>query len=80
VIDSERDYQDRKWGLGKKDLREVATWLTYMRDYLAEAERLVSRNTPETVALDAIRKVTVLGMSCMEEHGAPFRETGAGLG
>jgi hypothetical protein len=35
----------------QKDLDEVATWLTYKRDYLAEAERLVSRNTPETVAL-----------------------------
>jgi hypothetical protein len=34
----------------------------------------------ETVALDAIRKATALGVSCMEEHGAPFRETGAGLG
>ena len=64
----------------QKDLDEVATWLIYKRDYLAEAERLVSRDTPETVALDAIRKATALGVSCMEEHGAPFRETGAGLG
>ena len=64
----------------QKDLDEVATWLTYKRDYLAEAERLVSRNTPRDGRTQAIRKVTALGVSCMEERGAPFRETGAGLG
>lgn len=72
AIDSERDYQERRWGTAGRS-HEIASWITYMQDYLNEARNLASRNSPETIALDTIRKVVALGVRCMEEHGAPKR-------
>jgi hypothetical protein len=88
ALDSERDYQeDRKddsarayerQGLSRVDSgHEVASFLTYMRDYLTEAEHVCSRNwgpDADLRTLHIIRKVTALGVACMEEHGAPQRE------
>jgi hypothetical protein len=75
AIDSERDYQERRWGDAGCN-HEIAAWITYMRSYLDEAANLASRNSPETIALDCIRKVTAMGVRCMEEHGAPKRTAG----
>ena len=71
IIDSERDYQDAKWG--KKE-NQVASWITYMRHYLNEAERQVTTNDNDEHALLNLRKVVALGVACFEEHGVYFRE------
>lgn len=82
VIDSERDYQDRKWNCettptcGKHSVTE---FLVYMRDYCEEALHHISRNAdPDatTSALENVRKITALGVSCMEQNGAPHRLEG----
>ncbi len=79
AIDGEREYQDRRWNAdtttseGKHSLEE---WIVYMEDYLAEAKHILSRTAwqdGQSKALDAIRKVTALGVACMEQHGAPQR-------
>ena len=76
AIDSERDYQ-AKWG---KKPHETATFLTYMREYLRRAE-LLSTVLPDPESnkfagetdLDMVRKITALGVACMEQNGAPKR-------
>lgn len=80
AIDSERDYQDRRWNpettsTGGK--HSVTEFLVFMRSYVNEALEIVSRNAePEASgrALEAVRKVSALGVVCMEQHGAPRRQ------
>jgi len=81
ALDTERDYQNRKWNSstttsgGKHSITE---WLVYMQDYLNEAMHQVSRNPDphaNDLALRTIRKITAMGVSCMEQNGAPKRES-----
>lgn len=74
VIDGERDYQDIRW-TGTGD-HTVAEYILYMEYYLVEARRLIStQDDPKASrdALDVLRKVTALGVVCMEENGAVKR-------
>jgi hypothetical protein len=81
AISGEREYQERKWNAqtttsGGKHV--LAEWILYMQDYLDEARKQLSRNPePEAsrLALHTVRKVTALGVACMEQLGAPERET-----
>lgn len=79
ALDSERDYQDSRWNAetttseGKHSLEE---WIVYMENYLAEAKQILSRLSTQIAhpqALGIIRKVTAMGVACMEQHGAPQR-------
>jgi len=79
AIDSERDYQDRRWNPqtttsgGKHSLEE---WLVYMEDYINEAKHIMSRSSKqesEPQALNIMRKVAAMAVSAMEQHGAPQR-------
>lgn len=69
AIDSEREYQ-KKWG---EKPHEVSSFILYMEHHLALARAIASSTSPESAALDEIRKVTALGVACMEQHGAPLR-------
>lgn len=79
AIDSERDYQDSLWNpetTPTEGVHHVASWLTYMRSYLDEAVNQVSRGADpaaSVAALNTIRKITAMGVACMEQHGAPQR-------
>lgn len=73
IIDTERDYQNKKW----TDNHSVEEYLFYIEDYLNEARHLLSRNNSRIVkenALEIVRKITALGVSCLEEHGCKKRE------
>ncbi len=87
AIDGERDYQDKRWTANNtpsKGRHETAAFLTYMREYLRRAELLASSFADDGVAppshefmgesaLDFVRKITALGVACMEQNGAPRR-------
>jgi len=79
VLDGERAYQDAMGAnaaSGSGGKHEVAAFLTYMRDYLLEADHTASRDwsaDADFKTLAIIRKVTALGVACMEQHGAPPR-------
>lgn len=83
LIDGERDYQDYlavKSGTELDSVRPHSTeeFVLYMEDYLSECKTILSRTwTKDRVAppeaLAALRKVTTLGVACMEQHGAPPR-------
>ena len=88
AIDGERAYQDKLWNLdttSSAGRHETAAFLTYMRVYLNRADLLSSTLADNEVApedhefagecdLDFVRKVTALGIACMEQHGAPQRK------
>lgn len=67
----ERAYQDERWGTEKKS---VAAFLTYMRHWLTQAERDATKESGDHDALNQIRKVTALGVACMEQNGVVTRE------
>ena len=77
---SERSYQKMKWnhsassgqpGNGERTIDEYALYIT---EYAAQLRHLAGTALDPKEKLDAVRKVTALGMACMEEHGAPLRE------
>ncbi len=80
VLDGERAYQDNIWNedttsTGGK--HTVTEWLVFMQDYLDEAKTYVSRNAEPKGSKQAshvIRKITAMGVACMEQNGALERE------
>lgn len=73
AIDSERDYQNRKWGNIQQHPHEVAGWLVLMRDHLRDAEHAWATRATDDSALDEIRKVLAIGVACCEQHGVTTR-------
>ena len=72
-IDEERAYQYEKWGDPSKTPTE---FLVYMQDYLTEAFNHATRfPNPGSIemVLEDIRKITAMGVACMEQHGCPPR-------
>lgn len=52
--------------------RTVEDFITYMANYLSDAR--IALNDGNTVAaLDAVRKITALGVACMEQNGVTTR-------
>lgn len=75
AIDTERNYQDSKWSPVEDHQHTIEEWLVYIQDYLTEAIHQASRNaSPSPDALDTIRKITGMGVACMEQNGAPVRK------
>jgi hypothetical protein len=70
AIDAERDHQDKKWGGPDHDAtHEVESWITYMRVYLRRAEEaMMGVNFSKAEAMANVRKITALGVACMEYH------------
>ena len=81
AIDGERAYQEmrlaRDGSTDPQGQHSPEEFLLYMENYLNEAKHVAARVWgPECRPriLDIVRKVTALGVSCMEQNGAPRRE------
>ena len=74
VIDGERNYQDNKWGPQANSNKPVESYIVYMQAYLADAIQAISKNAGTKLALDELRKVVALGVSCFEVNGVPNRK------
>jgi hypothetical protein len=84
ALDSERAYQDQRWTASntkgspdQKRQHSIEEWITYMEDYLSDAKHILSREeypACDERAVQIMRKVTAMGVACMENHGAPRRE------
>jgi len=78
-IDSERDYQDEKWGSRRQmdgtpdEEKPIAEWINYMEYHISRAKEKVYLLDKEA-ALHELRKVTALGVRAMEIHGCPERK------
>ena len=77
MLDGERDYQDLLWGSTFTEGQHSAgEYLVYIQDYLTEAMHQATRAPePESTqnVLHTIRKITAMGVACMEQNGAPPR-------
>lgn len=79
AIDGEREYQDFRWNdktTSSGGQHTVAEFVLYMEHYLEEGRRLLStQKSPraEDDGLDFVRKVTALGVACMEQNGVVER-------
>lgn len=73
AIDSERFYQDRKWGEVDKHPHEVGGWFTLLRQKLNDAEIAWASSNNDHKALIELRKVLSIGVACAEQHGISSR-------
>jgi hypothetical protein len=79
VIDGERDYQDKKWNentTATAGHHTVDEFTLYMDDYMTELKHVLSRNASPTAryrGLDIMRKITAMGIACMEQNGVQYR-------
>lgn len=76
AIESERDYQDRKWGTPGEHPHEVGGWLLLMDVHLKRAREAWAGANNDREALIALRKVLAIGVACGEQHGLPTRSLG----
>jgi hypothetical protein len=80
LIDGEREYQ-KKWDRKREEegrpARDsnfpVGAWILWMEEYLQRARKAATDNTDKTEALECVRKVTALGVACMEVNDTPAR-------
>ena len=85
ALDSERDYQDVRWGdtlsgnnlpihsLQKGGDRSVDEWILYIKGYSDDLVHLGSHFNDTPDKLEFVRKVGAMCVACMEQHGAPKR-------
>jgi hypothetical protein len=73
IIDSERYYQERKWGTINQHPHEVGAYLTLMDVHLSRAKEALAGRADDYGALEALRKVIAIGVACAEQHGMPGR-------
>lgn len=79
AINTERDYQEARWAsqTGKDagtNGHTVDEFSLYILSYAQDLAKLASTTRGNDTKLDFVRKVTALGVACMEQHGAPHRE------
>ncbi|PKN20927.1 MAG: hypothetical protein CVU71_03870 [Deltaproteobacteria bacterium HGW-Deltaproteobacteria-6] len=70
AIQSERDYQDRKWPMHH---HSTAEWILIMDKCLNDAKRAWVCGHGDTQALHEIRQVVAVGIAAMEQCGALLR-------
>jgi len=74
LIDGEREYQDGLWTpeiTSSGGNHSPEEWILYMQQYLNEAQKILSHEAVQTAypkAMEAIRKVTAMGVAAMEQH------------
>lgn len=80
VIDTERDYQEKLWDNFNKEINNPSSFILWMEEYLAKARTLASSKDERVGTegnkeiMDMLRKVTALGVACIEINGAPKRK------
>ena len=69
AIDSERRFQDERWGTVREHPHEVGSWILIMEKLLADAREAWAGSAGDIKALEEIRKVAAVAVACGEQHG-----------
>lgn len=69
AIDSEREYQDAKWGTVEENPHSINEWLFIINHYWCKATEI---HNPD--ALNNLRKIAAVAIAALEQHGCPTRE------
>lgn len=75
ALDSERNYQDRKWSDQQEVAPGIDAFAAYVQGYTNELIHSCSHTSSIEERLNFFRKVGALCVACMEAHGAPLRNT-----
>jgi hypothetical protein len=79
AIDSERDFQNKTWNkfttksAGAHTPAEFALIMKHYIDQCVMIYAQTSEPLANNLLLENIRKITALGVNCMEQNGAPVR-------
>jgi len=75
AIDTERVFQDDKWGeMDAANPVTVGEFVLLLEQYAAEARAVWSREfKPNDKTVEIVRKIAAIAVNCMEQHGAPQR-------
>ena len=73
LVNEERDYQNDKWHITDQSEYKVSDWLTMIKKYLNDAEN-ATFNVNKDEAMNAIKKITSLGVAAMEQMGCKTRK------
>ncbi len=69
AINSERDYQDERWGHDR--VHSPAEWILFLEHHIAKARSIAA--TEPSLVMHEIRKVAALAVAAMEVNGSPER-------
>jgi hypothetical protein len=75
VLNAERAYQESKWSSNENRDETVADHLLTIEVYLLHAKHELGQNADPIKALENVRKLTAVGVACMEKYGVPERIT-----
>jgi len=67
VLDEERDYQSTKYREADDESRHLAEWIIFMEAHIDKAKDAIYQLKPYDVK-DEIRKITAIGVACMEHY------------
>lgn len=70
LIDSERRYQDLKWGAIEQHPHEVGSWILILSAHVRDAMEAWGSAPNDHQALEEVRKIASIAVACMEQHGA----------
>jgi hypothetical protein len=73
AIDTERAFQDFKWGSIDEHPHEVGAWLTILHGLIHKAQIAWSESNGDVRALQYIRKIAGVAVACSEQHGIKRR-------
>lgn len=80
LIDSERDYQESKWGNSLSSNRPghgertIDEFILYIKGYSDKLCSIGATESDPEIKLEFIRKVAGLCVNCMEQHGGKKRK------
>lgn len=75
ALTKEREYQDKRWNATTTTTagqHSVAEFVLFMDTYIQDTKQTLSKHgEPEAskLALDNLRKITAMGVACMEQNG-----------
>lgn len=81
ILNSERAYQDKRWGASASSNepgdgnRTIDEFALYISQYANALARLAATSIEPHDKLDFVRKVGALCVACMEQHGGRNRES-----
>lgn len=77
AIDSERDYQQKRWGGNphrQADDRTIDEYACYIQRYANVLIEVATTAETDVEKLHVVRKIAALCVACMERNGAPHRK------
>jgi hypothetical protein len=72
-IESERDYQIKKWGKARQHRPDFAGWILLMDTQMGRIKEAWRGADSDRPALEELRKLLAIGFVAAEDHGIPQR-------